>query len=71
MALTTSAYWASFAKSGNPNGRGAVRRPPHNARDEALLDLTDDGPLARLNFERDKVDMWQRLRSQQFENSGQ
>ncbi len=71
MALVVSAYWASFAKSGNPNGRAAVRWPPYNARKEPLLDFTDDGPLARRSFDHDKMDMLRRQRPRQPKTNGQ
>jgi len=46
LAAAMSAYWASFAKAGNPNGGGRSNWPQYSARQDRLLDFTDDGPLA-------------------------
>jgi len=69
MARTASAYWVRFARTGNPNGGGAVRWTRYAAGDEPLLDFTDDGPLARRTFDGDKMAFLQRLRLQRFSGS--
>jgi para-nitrobenzyl esterase len=47
-ASTMNAYWANFAKSGDPNApaAGPVAWAAYDARTEAILDFTNDGPKA-------------------------
>jgi para-nitrobenzyl esterase len=44
VAAAANAYWANFAKSGDPNGPGAVAWPLYSARTDAIMDFTNDGP---------------------------
>jgi para-nitrobenzyl esterase len=46
-ADTISAYWVAFAKTGDPNGDGRTIWPRYVAREDRLLDLTNDGPVVR------------------------
>jgi para-nitrobenzyl esterase len=39
-----SDYWVGFATTGDPNHEGAPKWP--TAKDDALIDFTDDGPVA-------------------------
>lgn len=43
-AQAANAYWTAFAKSGDPNVPGAPNWPVYDARTDALMDLTNDGP---------------------------
>jgi para-nitrobenzyl esterase len=43
-AQAANAYWAAFAKTGNPNGDGRPAWPAMTAKGDALLDFTDAGP---------------------------
>jgi para-nitrobenzyl esterase len=43
-AAAANAYWTDFAKSGDPNGPGAVTWPPYDPRTDAIMDFTNDGP---------------------------
>jgi para-nitrobenzyl esterase len=43
-AAAANAYWANFAKSGDPNGPGAVAWPAYEPRTDAIMDFTNDGP---------------------------
>ena len=45
QAATMSAYWASFAKHGDPNGAGRVTWPAYSAAHDELLDFTNAGPV--------------------------
>src|SRR5262249_11570640 len=45
-AQAMSAYWASFAKTGDPNGDARPAWPRYSASDDRLLNFTDDGPVA-------------------------
>lgn len=46
QAKTISAYWVAFAKTGDPNGGGRPAWPRYDASDR-LIDLTNDGPVAK------------------------
>ena len=45
-AAVMSAYWADFAKTGDPNGAGRPAWPAYSAEQDRLLDFTNDGPVA-------------------------
>jgi para-nitrobenzyl esterase len=45
-ATAMSAYWTHFAKAGDPNGGGLPAWPAYSAREDRLLDFTNDGPVA-------------------------
>jgi len=42
-----NAYWIGFAKTGNPNGAGRPDWPAYDAGQDQLLDFTNDGPVAK------------------------
>lgn len=44
LAEAVSAYWASFAKSGDPNSSANVRWPAYDGR--SIMVFTNDGPVA-------------------------
>jgi len=46
MARTANAYWANFAKTGDPNGPGLPRWPRFEAKDQALMDFAEGGARA-------------------------
>ena len=43
-ARAANAYWANFARTGNPNGYGLPSWPSYQARTDDLMDFTPDGP---------------------------
>ena len=43
-AQAANAYWANFAKTGDPNGPGLPTWPAYEARTDGLMDFTEDGP---------------------------
>jgi para-nitrobenzyl esterase len=45
-AKAANAYWANFAKSGNPNDAQLTNWPAYSAQTDSLLDFTNDGPKA-------------------------
>ena len=45
-AKAANAYWANFAKTGNPNGAGLEKWPAYKADTNMLLDFTTEGPKA-------------------------
>jgi para-nitrobenzyl esterase len=46
QARTISAYWVSFAKTGDPNGGGRPTWPRYDAAQDRILDFTNEGPVA-------------------------
>jgi para-nitrobenzyl esterase len=46
-AETISAYWVAFAKQGDPNGDGRVPWRTYSARDDQLLEFTNEGPVMK------------------------
>jgi para-nitrobenzyl esterase len=42
-----SAYWVAIARTGDPNGDGRTMWPQYHAREDQLLDFTNDGPVVR------------------------
>jgi len=45
VAKMMNAYWANFAKTGNPNGEGLPEWPVYNTHNEEILDIQPDGKL--------------------------
>jgi para-nitrobenzyl esterase len=45
VARTANAYWANFAKTGDPNGPGLPSWPRYAARTDRLLDFRADGSV--------------------------
>ena len=47
LAAGMNAYWADFAKRGDPNGEGLPHWPRYSAAGDELLDFTNTGPVAK------------------------
>ncbi len=60
-AEAANAYWVNFAKTGNPNGKGLPEWPAYNAQTDMLLDFTADGPVAKPDPWRDRLDLIERM----------
>src|ERR1700730_18293181 len=43
MGELASAYWASFAKTGDPNGANRPHRPSHDPAVDKVIDFTNNG----------------------------
>ncbi len=43
-ARAANAYWANFAKTGDPNGPGLPRWQAYDAKADPIMDFTNDGP---------------------------
>ncbi len=43
-ARAANAYWANFAKSGDPNGPGLAQWRAYDAASDPIMDFTNDGP---------------------------
>jgi len=46
LAAGMNAYWADFAKQGNPNGDHRPHWPAYSAKADKLLNFTNNGPVA-------------------------
>jgi para-nitrobenzyl esterase len=46
IAQQANAYWATFAKAGDPNGGGRPQWPRYNAQADEILDFTNNGVVA-------------------------
>jgi para-nitrobenzyl esterase len=57
MAEAMSGYWLRFAKTGNPNGTGAVGWPRYDAQADKLLEFADQGPVVHEKSDKDAFDM--------------
>ena len=45
-AHAANTYWASFAKTGDPNSSGLPRWPAYTTASDTILDFTPKGPAA-------------------------
>jgi para-nitrobenzyl esterase len=45
-AQAANAYWAAFARSGDPNGEGRPKWPAYHASKDILMEFTAEGPEA-------------------------
>jgi para-nitrobenzyl esterase len=67
VARQMHAYWANFAKTGNPNGAGLPRWPAYSPATDELLEFSmNDGPIARARFEAAKLDFWDAMYNSGF-----
>lgn len=53
-------YWTTFAQVGDPNGQGRVEWPEFGARPDALLEFTNDGPVAKAVPFSERLDLIER-----------
>jgi para-nitrobenzyl esterase len=59
MAALASAYWVSFAKTGDPNGGGRPPWPRHEAAVDRVMTFTNAGVSARPDPLKNRLDLWQ------------
>jgi para-nitrobenzyl esterase len=58
LAQIMNAYWANFAKTGNPNGKGLPVWPLYNTQNEEILDIETDGiPVGRPDPRKARLDV--------------
>jgi len=65
MAAVASAYWVSFARSGDPNGGGRPTWPRHDASVDRLLQFTNEGITVGTDPLKPRLDLVQKMREQQ------
>ncbi len=51
-------YWTNFAKAGNPNGAGMPKWEKFDTQRRAMLEFTDQGPVAVEGLRRDICDLY-------------
>ncbi len=64
-AEAANAYWTNFAKTGSPNGKGLPEWPAYSAKTDVLMDFSPTGPVAKPDPWRERLDLIERLASQQ------
>ena len=60
-AQAANAYWANFAKTGNPNGAGLPEWPAYSAQKDVLMDFTPTGPVAKPDPWKVRLDLVEKL----------
>ena len=63
MGEAMNAYWAAFAKSGDPNGEARAKWPAYTADQDEIMDFTVGGPAAKADPWRTRLDFVERLAS--------
>ena len=64
MAETASAYWVSFAKTGDPNGGNRPQWPRHDPAVDKLIDFTNNGVVVGPDPLKSRLDLWRKVWSQ-------
>jgi para-nitrobenzyl esterase len=58
---TAIGYWTAFAKTGDPNGDGRPAWPVYDPNQDAILDFTNHGPVARPDPWKARLDLAEML----------
>ena len=61
IAQQTNAYWANFAKTGNPNGKGLPNWPEYNAKSDELLVIQPGGPVGEPDPWKTRLDLAEKV----------
>jgi para-nitrobenzyl esterase len=61
MADLTSAYWAQFAKTGDPNGDERPTWPRHDPAVDRLIHFTNAGSIVGTDPLKPRLDLWERV----------
>jgi para-nitrobenzyl esterase len=69
IAQQTNTYWANFAKTGNPNGKGLPGWPQFNSSGDMLMDFTFDGPVGKADPWKKRLDLTDQIASQPAKSS--
>jgi para-nitrobenzyl esterase len=63
LAAAATDYWASFARTGNPNVAGRPQWPAYSAATDQIMDFTTAGPKPGPDPRRERLDLVDRLAS--------
>jgi para-nitrobenzyl esterase len=61
MAKQASAYWVTFAKTGDPNEEGRPVWPRHDPSVDRIINFTNDGIIVGPDPLRARLDLWQKV----------
>jgi len=61
MGQTASAYWTSFAKTGDPNGAGRTTWPRHQPGVDTIINFSNGGVWVGPDTLRAKLDLWEKV----------
>ena len=61
LAAAANAYWAAFARTGNPNGDGRPKWPAYSVKDDVILDFAITGPAAKADPWKARLDFVERF----------
>jgi para-nitrobenzyl esterase len=61
MGDLTSAYWAQFGKTGDPNGGGQPDWPRHDPAADRIMHFTNGGVIVGTDPLKPRVDLWQKV----------
>jgi para-nitrobenzyl esterase len=61
LAAAANAYWAAFAKNGQPSVDGLPKWPAYSAKDDVILEFTTAGPVAKADPWRARLDFVERF----------
>ena len=61
MGALASAYWVSFAKTGDPNGGGRTQWPHHDPAVDKVINFTNTGAVVGPDPLKARLDLWQRV----------
>ncbi len=61
VAEEANSYWANFAKTGSPNGKGLPYWPEYKSSNDILMDFTENGPVAKPDPWKERLDLTEQL----------
>jgi para-nitrobenzyl esterase len=64
MGELASAYWVSFAKTGDPNGGNRPQWPLHDPAVDKVIDFTNNGVVVGPDPLKTRLDLWRKVWSQ-------
>lgn len=64
MGELTSAYWVSFAKTGDPNGEGRPQWPRHDPAIDRVMNFTNTGAVVGPDPLKRRLDLWEAVAQQ-------
>ena len=64
MGELASAYWVSFAKTGDPNGGNRPQWPRHDPAVDKVIDFTNNGVVVGPDPLKARLDLWRKVWSQ-------